>query len=284
MHADPLWTVTETNFDPQHQNHSETLFTTGNGYLSTRGAMEEGFPGERRTTFLTGVFDHIPIVLTELANAPDWLELHILLSGEFFRLDQGTLLNFTRSIDLRNGLLTRTVRWRSPQGRTTRLEFERFSSLAEAHLNVLRVRITPEDYAGTVEIHAGINGEVDNEGYKHWEWLGQAAHNGSLWLHTRTRGSHIQLGQAARLTLSGPSPSSQMPGTSTTTPPWYAAPPSSLVKPPVSRKPSPFIHPATCPTQSRLLAPAWKPSPRRHGITCGKRTRGSGKKNGRPAM
>jgi trehalose/maltose hydrolase-like predicted phosphorylase len=206
MHADPLWTVTENSFDPKHQNHSETVFTTGNGYLSTRGAMEEGFPGERRTTFLTGVFDDIPISLTELANAPDWLELHILLSGEFFRLDQGTLLNFSRSVDLRNGLLTRTVRWRSPQGRTTRLEFERFSSLAEPHLSILRVHITLEDFAGELEIHAGINGEVDNEGYKHWEWLGQAAHNGSLWLHTRTRGTHIQLGQAARLSLSGPSP------------------------------------------------------------------------------
>ncbi len=206
MQADSLWTVSEDQFEPKRQNHAETVFTTGNGYLSTRGAMEEGYPGERRTTFISGVFDDIPISLTELANAPDWLELHLLLSGEVFRLDQGEILGFQRVLDLRTGLLRRSVRWRSPMGRTTRLEFERFSSLADPHLNILRVRVTPEDYAGTLEVHAGLNGDVDNEGFKHWEWLGQAAHNGSLWLHTRTRKTHIELGQAARLTLSGPAP------------------------------------------------------------------------------
>lgn len=206
MPADPLWTVRQDQFDPAHQNHSETIFTIGNGYFGTRGAFEEGYPGERRTTFLHGVFDDIPITLTELANAPDWLELFIRLAGETFSLDQGQLLAFERALDLRTGLLSRRLRWRSPQGRTTRLEFERFCSLSDPHTAILRVRITPEDYDGLLEIRSGISGDVDNEGYKHWEWLDQAARNGSLWLRTRTRGSRVELAAAARLTLTAPAP------------------------------------------------------------------------------
>ncbi|HLE28835.1 MAG TPA: hypothetical protein VI793_12000 [Anaerolineales bacterium] len=39
-----LWTITEDAFDAAKQHHQETIFTLGNGYLSTRGAFEEGRP------------------------------------------------------------------------------------------------------------------------------------------------------------------------------------------------------------------------------------------------
>ena len=67
------WSIKETSFDPGRLNHGETVFTIGNGYLGSRGVLEEGYPGEIRSTFLHGVFDDVPIVFTELANAPDWL-------------------------------------------------------------------------------------------------------------------------------------------------------------------------------------------------------------------
>ena len=36
------WLVVEDGFDPALANRYETLFTVGNGYLGTRGALEEG--------------------------------------------------------------------------------------------------------------------------------------------------------------------------------------------------------------------------------------------------
>ena len=109
-----LWTLTEDSFDPKKQYHKETIFTIGNGYLSTRGAFEEGYPNDRRATFIHGVFDSAPIVFTELANAADWLPLTVYLNGERFSLDSGTVESFQRTLELRTGLLTRVVRWRSP--------------------------------------------------------------------------------------------------------------------------------------------------------------------------
>jgi trehalose/maltose hydrolase-like predicted phosphorylase len=193
------WSVIETNFAPEQLHHSETIFTIGNGYMGTRGAFEEAFPGEVRSTFLHGVFDDVPVFFTELANAPDWMELEIILEGERFGLDYGTLLAFERCLDLKTATLHRQVRWRSPNGRTTRLAFERFTSLENVHLAGIRVSITPEDYDGTIEIRSGVNGEVDNLGVKHWEWQAQAVNGHSAWLHCRTRTTQIELAMGIRL-------------------------------------------------------------------------------------
>ncbi len=150
-----MWKIVEETFNPEKQHHKETVFTIGNGYLSTCGVFEERFPAEMRATFLHGVFDDAPVVFTELANAPDWLELDIFLAGEHFRLNQGTLLSFTRTLDLRTATLTCDLRWRSPRGRETHLVFERFASLADEHLCMVKATITPENYSGRVEVRAG---------------------------------------------------------------------------------------------------------------------------------
>src|SRR5262245_54970327 len=155
-----LWILSQDSFDPKKQHHQETIFTIGNGYLSTRGAFEEGYPDDRRATFIHGVFDKAPIVFTELANAPDWLPITIILNNdERFSLDSRTVESFNRALDLRTGLLTRMVRWRSPAGLTATLTFERFVSLADEHLLYLRCRVTPE-FAGTIEFRMGLNGNM----------------------------------------------------------------------------------------------------------------------------
>ena len=193
------WIISEDSFDSKKQHHKETIFTIGNGYLSTRGAFEEGYPGDRRATFIHGVFDEAPIVFTELANAPDWLPLVIYLNGERFSLDTGTVESFNRALDLRTGLLTRSVRWRSPSGMVATLTFERFASLADEHLLHLRCRVTPE-FAGTVEFRSGLNGNMHNDGLVHWQWLEQGKREGVVYLHSRTRKSGIDISTAMQIT------------------------------------------------------------------------------------
>jgi kojibiose phosphorylase len=100
---DSLWSVSVKEFTPEHLHHHETIFTIGNGFGCTRGGFEEGFPGAKGGTFVHGVFDSAPIVVTELANAPDWLPLFVLLDGERFRMDQGEVLSYEQSLDLRQG-------------------------------------------------------------------------------------------------------------------------------------------------------------------------------------
>ena len=193
-----MWHITEQEFIPDRQHHKETIFTIGNGYLSTRGACEEGYPDDRRATFIHGVFDDVPLVFTELANGPDWLPLQIYLNGQRFSLDVGKVEHFERHLDLRTGLLTRTVRWCSPSGDRATLVFERFASLADQHLLCLRCQVTPE-FEGELEIRASLNGTMDNDGFNHWTWVGQGKRGDAYYLHDRTRATGIDVALAMHL-------------------------------------------------------------------------------------
>jgi kojibiose phosphorylase len=193
-----LWKITEDAFDPQKQHHKETIFTIGNGYLCTRGAFEEGYPGDRRATFAHGVFDAVPISITELANAPDWLPFVVLLNKERFSLTTGVIRHFSRCLDLHTGSLTRTVDWVSPQGLSATISFERFTSLADEHIALIRCQVTP-NFDGTVEFRASLNGNTDNEGVAHWRWITQGQRGETVYLHNRTRKSGIDYVNTMRL-------------------------------------------------------------------------------------
>jgi trehalose/maltose hydrolase-like predicted phosphorylase len=192
------WIITEDTFNPTEILHKETIFTIGNGYLSTRGAFEEGYPGDHRATFVHGVFDKAPVVFTELANAPDWLPLVIYLEGERFSLETSTITHYQRTLDLKTGLLTRRVRWQSPEGRCAELTFERIASLANPHCLLIRCRVIPE-FAGKVEFRASLKGDMNNEGLAHWTWVRQGLQGNTVFLLNRTRHSKIELASAMRL-------------------------------------------------------------------------------------
>ena len=198
------WHIHETEFNPEHLHHKETVFTIGNGYLGTRGTLEEAYPGDRPATLVHGVFDDTPLVHTELANVPNWLPFFLSVNGEQFRSDRGVLLSYQRDLDLRTGALTRTVRWRSPAGDTVKLTIERFASLDDPHLLGIRYRVTALDFEGTVKFRAGLDGQVDNLGWTHWRLVDQGAFGRrGTYLHVRTRGSGIELCEACHLAVSG---------------------------------------------------------------------------------
>lgn len=203
------WTLIETQFVPAQLHHKETVFTIGNGYLGTRGSFEEGYSRALPATLIHGVYNNVPVVYTELANCPDWLPLAVIVDGDRFRFDSGEILSYERQLDLRRGILTRRVRWRSPSGKTVDLSFERFASLADEHVLCLRCQLTPIDFDGSIKIQASINGYPENQGFNHWELLDQGdtpfssrARERGIWLHVRTRNSRIELGMASVLKLS----------------------------------------------------------------------------------
>lgn len=195
--------LVEDNFDPSHLHHKETVFTIGNGYLSTRGTFEEGYPGEQCATLIHGIFDDVPLFFTELVNAPDWTSIFINIDGERFSLAEGTILDYGRSIDLRNGCLSRHVRWQSRMGKILTLDFERFASLADPHILCQRLRIIPLNFSGKIEAQAGLNGYQDTVNVLHWQWRDQFTDLDSAWLHLQTRSTGIELALAMRVRAEG---------------------------------------------------------------------------------
>ncbi|HEX5334368.1 MAG TPA: hypothetical protein VFW55_00715 [Propionicimonas sp.] len=201
--GDPAtWQVSQDAFDPDTQLHGETVFTIGNGQLCVRGSFEEGYPGEHPAAFMHGVWDDMPVSVTELANLPRWWGVDLWFDGERFRLDTGRLLAFTRRLDLRTGVLSRTVRWEAPSGAVVQLGFERFVDFSTPHRAAVRVTVA-SDRDVQVRTRAGLDAHVENTGLLHWRLVDQGADDTAAWLHTRTRATRIDLGSACAVTVDG---------------------------------------------------------------------------------
>ncbi|HEV2713438.1 MAG TPA: hypothetical protein VGU26_10110, partial [Gaiellaceae bacterium] len=155
--ADPQWLVVEDGFAPARVNAYETIFTTGNGYLGTRGSLEEGHEGALPGTYLRGVFDHHDSRVIEVVKAPDWLSLAVVVDGARLDVTSASVVHHRRILDMRQGALFRETVFEDSEGRRTRIETVRFASAADEHLCCLQARITPENHAASIRVHSGVD-------------------------------------------------------------------------------------------------------------------------------
>ena len=198
------WTVHENRYDPTALNHKESVFTVGNGSMCVRGSFEEGHPGENAACFVHGVWDDMPLNFTELAALPRWWGFDIWIAGERFALNRGDLLAYDRRLDLRTGVLTRTVSWRAGAAApVVELRFERLVSYAAAQEAAVRVRIRVEAEAVDVRVRAGLDSYVDNTGLVHWDPVAQEVDETTSMLVARTRATGISVALAAAVAVEG---------------------------------------------------------------------------------
>ena len=214
--TDASWLVEESGFDRARANFYETLFTVGNGRSGTRGSLEEGHRGQLSGTFLGGVYDGHGVVVIDLVNAPDWLDTAVFVDGVRLDADTATVVEHRRTLDLRDGVLTRTTVFEDDRGHRTRLETVRCASMADRRLCALRVEVTPENHAAELVVETGINGDRRNleslpvfaegtvfEPETRWEKWARAKHlretarsagDDDVYLQMRTLDTDVELG------------------------------------------------------------------------------------------
>ena len=160
--SSPEWLITEDGFDPERANVRETLCTVGNGYLGTRGTLEEGHTGDLSGTYLAGVYDAHDSPVVDLVNAPDWLSFAVYVDGTRLDVRNAAVLDHERTLDLRTGLLYRRTVFEDADGRRTRLETLRCASMADRRTCALRVEITPVNHEGEITVESALDGRRRN--------------------------------------------------------------------------------------------------------------------------
>ncbi|MDA8318766.1 MAG: hypothetical protein M0030_02980, partial [Actinomycetota bacterium] len=214
------WRLVYHRFEAADEALRETLCTTGNGYLATRGAAPEAradgvhYPG----TYVSGVYNRLATAVNgqvtedeSLVNLPNWLPLTFRIDGgEWFTIGSVHLLGYQQELDLRRGVLTRWLRFADDAGRHTSLTQRRFASMADPHLVALEVTISAEDYSGRVELRSALDGDVANTGVSRYAGLASRhleppdlveADPETIGLRTRTSQSQILVAMAARTRL-----------------------------------------------------------------------------------
>ncbi|GAB4182982.1 MAG: glycosyl hydrolase family 65 protein [Wenzhouxiangellaceae bacterium] len=146
------WRIEENHFDQQAVAWRESLFALGNGELGFRGDFEEGYPQGVQGIeghYWNGVYLRRPLSHGE--NAPglaQWCDyMPALMNGRGLRitvngqsLNTGRIVEHQRVLDLRSGLLTRSSRWRLPEGVELTVRVETLVSFR--HSGCIAQRIT----------------------------------------------------------------------------------------------------------------------------------------------
>jgi len=215
-----VWTLVYDSFDPARQGLREALCALGNGYVVTRGALPEAeadgvhYPG----TYVAGLYNRARTEIAgrtveneDLVNVPNWLPLRFRVAGgAWFDAQQADLLEHRFELDMRNGTLTRWLRWQDPDGRRTSVVQRRFASMKDQHLAGLETTFVAENWSGTIEVSSGLDGRVVNAGVKryrdlnphHLQVLGQAeVDTETVDLQVETTQSHVRVALAARTRL-----------------------------------------------------------------------------------
>jgi alpha,alpha-trehalase len=215
------WSLTYEGFDPEEEGLREALCTLGNGYFATRGAGPEAdaddvhYPG----TYLAGGYNRLKTKIAgrtieneDLVNMPNWLCLNFRIPGkEWFDLKAVDILFYRQHLDIKRGVLHRTVRFRDEKGRETRLLQCRLVHIGDKHVAALETVITPLNWAGELEIRSALDGRVTNSGVERYESLSnkhlepvesRRIDENSMLLKVRTSQSGLHVAMGARTEIS----------------------------------------------------------------------------------
>ncbi|OGR87204.1 MAG: hypothetical protein A3A86_03810 [Elusimicrobia bacterium RIFCSPLOWO2_01_FULL_60_11] len=164
---DRAWLIEEDLYSPEKELYWETVFALSNGYMASRGAIEENhFRPEVKSyfgTYAAGVFDKYNKEYQAIVNLPDFFNTDVRVNGEPVRMKRGQIENYSRSLDMRGGFLRRKFDFVSAgKGHKTRFEVTRFISKADPHLAVLHYAVEPLNYDGEIRFDNVLDGNITN--------------------------------------------------------------------------------------------------------------------------
>ncbi|MFO7874321.1 MAG: glycosyl hydrolase family 65 protein [Bacteroidales bacterium] len=213
---DKTWYVEYEKWDENLHPLREALCTLGNGFFATRGALEMekdneyNYPG----TYLAGGYNRMKsnvkdrtVENEDLVNWPNWLLLTFKIgSNPWFQLKDMEILGFITSLNMKEGILERKMRFKDPQGCITTIISRRIVSLADYHVAGIEWTFIPENWEGRLTIRSGIDGNLINNNVARYSDLNQdhievtdkgKLDNLGIFLSSRTKQSDIRMTQAA---------------------------------------------------------------------------------------
>lgn len=205
------WRIEQEGFDPARERQMESLFLVGNGYLGVRGALDTPLRGSQADLFIAGLYDRKRAALpyseieflaperddpyAELVPLP--FPFRVVIAVEDAVLDfSGTAgRELRRSLDMRRGTLHTEAVYETEGGRRTVVSTRRCASLANPHVLLQEVVVTPENHWATVSLEAALIDPDMATRHPHIESVAHVVKGDMELVHyvTRTSGYHVCL-------------------------------------------------------------------------------------------
>lgn len=177
------WTLRYTDYDPTKEKSREALLATGNGFFATRGSMEEVSAGDSNYpgSYMAGLYNRRKSKLgdrwienEDFVNFINWAAVNFRVKGgDWFNPNEHEFTMEERALDLRTGVLSRSIVVDHDDGKKTRVESRRFVSMANPHVAGLEYKVLPLNYSGEIELCSMIDGDLINDGVNRYKELDQ---------------------------------------------------------------------------------------------------------------
>jgi alpha,alpha-trehalose phosphorylase len=150
------WSVRERGLQLDTLAQSESLFALSNGHIGLRGNLDEGEPYGLPGTYLNSFYELRPLPYAEggyaypesgqtVINVTNGKLIRLLVDDEPFDVRYGEIGDHERELDLRNGVLRRSVRWTTPAGRTVKISSVRLVSFTQRAIAAISYEVEPLD-------------------------------------------------------------------------------------------------------------------------------------------
>lgn len=183
--------LTETQYCLAEEGKNASILTTGNGYMGVRGSLEEFGSTKVQGAFIRGYIDEIVEIVEPFCdnvymkkyyideeqlkrfdkqvsciNLPDFLLIRFTIGNRIFYPWEGEILSWKRTLDTKNAVLIREVRWQDDEGNITDFRFTRFASYADKHKYVQKAVAKSVNHNLPIKAMSGVDIEVRTNGQK----------------------------------------------------------------------------------------------------------------------
>ena len=195
------WKLIQTGLDADTVRLSESLMSTGNGYMGMRGNFEEDFSGNSHTgTYIGGVWfpdktrvgwwkNGYPEYFGKTINAVRMNGIRVIIDGETVDLAKIPFEDYQCELDMQAGLISRSFTVTTQRGKA-KLNVRRFLSSAQKELMAISYAVTP-DHEAEIELIPYLDGHVKNLDSNYdetfWDMLQEEETENALGLLTKTK-------------------------------------------------------------------------------------------------
>jgi beta-phosphoglucomutase family hydrolase len=172
------WQVEAEGFDTAREHAMESLFGVGNGYFGVRGALDTPLPGSQSDLFVAGIYDAKNVELAyselelmapsrggnpyaQLEPLPSPFRITVRVEGEPLDFSGPTGRSLKRRLEMRDGLSELESAYETSGGHWTTVRTQRCASLADPHLALHEVVVTPEHHSGAISLSATLADPAD---------------------------------------------------------------------------------------------------------------------------
>ena len=174
IQLDP-WRIIESQWNENKVTAAESLFSLGNGAMGQRANFEENYSGETfQGSYVGGVYypdktkvgwwkNGYPEYFAKVLNAPSWIGISIAINGEILDLKTATIHSFQRSLDMKEGLYSRTFEITTSKGARIQARIQRFLSLKRTEVGAIQYEIKSLDQTVGISFCSYLDANIKNQ-------------------------------------------------------------------------------------------------------------------------